>query len=85
MLQYEKQFINLSEPIESSSSTFQSVDGESDGITVEELNIQDSEISLDIDEESNNILTAEHWESKLYEWEQMLIEGRYHALKKKKH
>jgi len=85
LLQYEKQFINLSEPIESSSSTFQSVGGESDDITVEELNAQDSEISLDIDEESNNILTAEHWESKLYEWEQMLIEGRYHALKKKKH
>ena len=78
LLQYEKQFINLSKPIESSSSTFQSVDDESaDDITIiGELNAQDSAISSDINEESsnNNILTAEHWERELGEWEQMLIE-----------
>ncbi|CAH1767382.1 3838_t:CDS:2, partial [Entrophospora sp. SA101] len=63
LLQYENQFINSSKPIESRSSAFQNVDCESDDITIiEELNVQDSAISSDIDEE------------KLCEWKQMLIE-----------
>src|SRR2546421_9891364 len=77
LLQHEKQFINLtSKSIESSSSTSQSIDGESDDITViRELNVQDSENSLDTDEgRNNNILTTEHWERELLEWEEMLIE-----------
>ncbi|CAJ0752527.1 6980_t:CDS:2 [Entrophospora sp. SA101] len=52
LLQYENQFINSSKPIESRSSAFQNVDCESDDITIiEELNVQDSAISSDIDEE----------------------------------